>query len=63
MYAHGLLTPAQGGTFVELQMGMQPRRVSDRVVDGTIGRIYFRRWAGESLEGLREALRSGGVRP
>lgn len=62
MYAHWLLTPAQGGTFVELQMGMQPRRVSDRVVDGTIGRIYFRRWASESLEGLREALRGPGDR-
>jgi hypothetical protein len=55
-YAHWLLTPAQGGTFVELEMGMQPRRVSDRVSDATIGRIYFRRWASESLDGLREAL-------
>jgi hypothetical protein len=58
MYAHWLLTPAQGGTFVELQMGMQPRRMSDRVVDGTVGRIYFRRWANASLEGLRKALRA-----
>jgi hypothetical protein len=56
MYAHWLLTPAQGGTFVEVELGMQPRRMSDRVIDGTIGRIYFRRWASESLDGLRDAL-------
>jgi uncharacterized protein YndB with AHSA1/START domain len=59
MYAHWVLTPAQGGTFVELEMGMQPRRISDRVADVTIGRIYFRRWASESLDGLREALYRG----
>ena len=60
MYADWLLTPAQGGTFVELEMGMEPRRMSDRVVDTAIGRIYFRRWASESLEGLRKALQDRG---
>jgi Polyketide cyclase / dehydrase and lipid transport len=59
MYAHWRLTAAQGGTFVDLEMGMQPKRVSDRVVDGTIGRIYFRRWADDSLDGLRNALVGG----
>src|SRR5215216_1609393 len=29
MYAHWQLTPAQGGTFVELEMGLQPHRMSD----------------------------------
>jgi hypothetical protein len=56
MYAHWRLTPAQGGTFVDVEMGMQPRRFGDRVIDGAIGRIYFRRWANDSLDGLREAL-------
>jgi Polyketide cyclase / dehydrase and lipid transport len=54
-YAEWLLTPAQGGTFVELEMGMQPRRLGDRLFDGTAGRGYFRRWANQSLDGLREA--------
>jgi uncharacterized protein YndB with AHSA1/START domain len=57
MYADWRLTPAQGGTFVEVEMGMQPRRLGDRVFDGTIGRIYFRRWTGESLDALRRTLR------
>jgi hypothetical protein len=54
-YADWLLTPAQGGTFVELEMGMQPRRLGDRVFDVTAGKAYFRRWADESLDALRRA--------
>jgi hypothetical protein len=56
-YAHWLLTPAQGGTFVELEMGMQPKRLGDRIADLTIGRWYFRRWGEQSLEALSEAAR------
>jgi Polyketide cyclase / dehydrase and lipid transport len=56
MYADWLLTPAAGGTFVEVELGMQPRRLGDRLFDGALGKIYFRRWTSESLEGLREAL-------
>ena len=43
MYANWLLTPAQGGTFVEVELGMLPRRLSDRVFDGFVGKVYFRR--------------------
>jgi polyketide cyclase/dehydrase/lipid transport protein len=56
-YAHWLLTPAQGGTFVELEMGMQPKRLGDRLADLAIGRRYFRRWGEQSLEALGEAAR------
>ena len=61
-YAHWVLTPAQGGTFVEVEIGMQPRRLSDRIFDTSVGRFYFRRWTSASLEGLRQALR-GRARP
>jgi hypothetical protein len=54
-YAHWLLTPAQGGTFVELEMGMEPKRLSDRLVDMTTGRLFFRSWSQQSLDGLRKA--------
>jgi hypothetical protein len=54
-YAEWLLTPAQGGTFVELEMGMQPLRLGDRVFDRVAGRSFFRRWANQSLDGLRDA--------
>lgn len=58
MYANWLLTPAQGGTFVELEMGMEPRRLGDRVMDAALGRLYFRRWCEQSLEGLGAAARA-----
>ena len=54
-YAHWFLTPAQGGTFVELEMGMEPMRFSDRLFDRTIGNRYFRSWSQQSLDALREA--------
>jgi hypothetical protein len=59
MYADWLLTGAQGGTFVEVEIGMQPRRQGDRLFDRALGSRYFRRWTRESLDGLREALRRG----
>jgi hypothetical protein len=55
MYANWVLTPAQGGTFVEVEMGMEGRRLGDRMFDRALGRIYFRHWTTQSLDGLREA--------
>jgi uncharacterized protein YndB with AHSA1/START domain len=55
MYAHWQLTPAQDGTFVDLEMGMDPQQLPNRVFDRVAGRPYFRRWAESSLDGLRSA--------
>ena len=49
------LTEAQGGTFVDARMGMEPDGLASRVFDATAGRIYFRRWLAASLESLRDA--------
>lgn len=54
-YAHWFLTPAQGGTFVELEMGMEPTRLSYRLFDKTMGSRYFRSWSHQALDALREA--------
>jgi hypothetical protein len=54
MYAHWSLTPAQGGTFVDLEMGMEPKSLGIRVFDATLGRRYFRRWSEQSLSALGE---------
>jgi uncharacterized protein YndB with AHSA1/START domain len=56
MYADWQLTAAQGGTFVQVEMGMQPKRLTDRVFDKTLGQSYFRRWSSQSLDGLRRVL-------
>ncbi len=57
-YAHWLLTPAQGGTFVELEMGMEPRGLGHRLFGLTIGKRYFRSWSEQSLAALNEAARA-----
>ena len=38
MYAHWLLTDAQGDTFVDVEMGMQPKSTGDKVFDAVLGR-------------------------
>jgi len=53
MYAHWLLTDAQGDTFVDVEMGMQPKKVGQKVFDAVAGRRYFTRWLDQSLDALR----------
>jgi uncharacterized protein YndB with AHSA1/START domain len=57
-YAHWLLTPAQGGTFIELRMGMEPKRLGDRVFDRTFGNRFFRAWSQQSIDALGQAAQS-----
>jgi uncharacterized protein YndB with AHSA1/START domain len=52
-FARWQLTGAADGTFVEVELGMLPKTLTDRVMDGMIGRVYFSRWADQSLDGLR----------
>jgi Polyketide cyclase / dehydrase and lipid transport len=54
-YAAWLLTPAQGGTFIEIEMGMDPKRLGDRLFDLTVGRRYFQAWGQQTLDALRKA--------
>jgi hypothetical protein len=50
MYAHFLLTPAQNGTFVDGELGVEERGVGRVFVAA-----FIRRWITQSLEGLRRA--------
>jgi ribosome-associated toxin RatA of RatAB toxin-antitoxin module len=59
MYAHWLLTDAQGDTFVDVEMGMQPHSTGDKVFDAVFGRLYFRRWLDQSIDALRQKVRPG----
>jgi hypothetical protein len=59
MYAEWVLTRAQGRTFVEVEMGIEARRIADRAFDRTLGKTYFRRWTRQSLDALREAALTG----
>jgi hypothetical protein len=55
-YVRFLLTRAQEGTFADIEIGMDPARLSDRVFDITIGKRYFRRWTDDALDGLASAV-------
>lgn len=59
MYANWRLTEAQSGTFLDVEMGMDPHTIGYRLIDATVGRLYFRRWLAESIEGLRSAVERG----
>jgi hypothetical protein len=56
-YAHWSLTAAREGTFVELTMGMDPKRLGLRLLDLTIGRRYFRSWSEQSIDALQQVSR------
>ena len=49
------LTEAQGGTFVDGRMGMDPQGLGNRVLDAIVGQRYFRAWLGRSLDAMRRA--------
>jgi len=59
MYAHWQLTDAQGDTFVEVEMGMQPKSTGNKVFDAVFGRPYFRRWLDQSIDALRRKAGRG----
>ena len=51
MYARFLLTPAQDGTFVDGELGVEPNGLIERLATP----VFVRRWIAQSLEGLRRA--------
>lgn len=61
MYARWLLTEAQGGTFVDMEMGMEAKTLPDRLFDAVAGNRYFRRWGEQSFDALRTAARRSGT--
>jgi uncharacterized protein YndB with AHSA1/START domain len=47
-----LLTEAQGGTFADVEIGMEPQGLRYRVFDATAGKRYFASWLGQTMEAL-----------
>jgi hypothetical protein len=56
-FADWSLTEALGGTFVELEMGIQAKHISDKIFDALTRGIYFRRWSEQSLDALGAVAR------
>ncbi|MFL5894705.1 MAG: SRPBCC family protein [Thermoleophilaceae bacterium] len=56
-YARFVLSPAQGGTFVDAELGVEPHGV-ERLFAGP----FVRRWLDQSLAGLRKAASASSTR-
>jgi hypothetical protein len=53
-YSRWVLTEAQGSTFTEVELGMEPTGLQYRVLDATLmGKRWYRRITQETLDGLR----------
>ena len=55
MYADWRLIEARESTFLDVEMGMDPHGAANRLFDATAGRLYFRRWLQQSIDGLKAA--------
>jgi uncharacterized protein YndB with AHSA1/START domain len=56
-YSRWLLTEAEGSTFAEVEIGMEPIHMSDRAVDRTIGKRWYRGLVADAIDGLKQAVR------
>jgi len=50
-----LLTDTREGTFIDVELGMDPTNLPERMIDAVAGRRFFRKWLAQSLEALRRA--------
>ena len=57
-FQHWLLTDAQGGTFVDMEMGIDEPAPALRygLFDKTLGRWVIKRWAEQAVDGLSRRL-------
>jgi Polyketide cyclase / dehydrase and lipid transport len=62
-YVRFLLTPAQGETFAEVDIGFEPTSFMVRAFDATVGKRYCKRWTEDALDGLRGAVGDGSDDP
>jgi hypothetical protein len=53
-YSRWRLTEAQGDTFIDVEFGMDPKGLGNRIFDTTFGKLYFRRWLDQSIAALEE---------
>jgi hypothetical protein len=54
-YTRAVLTEGQGGTFVEMEAGNDPKTLGVRLKVAAAGQRLFRRWVEHALEKLRAA--------
>lgn len=55
-YSRWKLTEAGGGTFMDVEIGMDPLSPSYRAIDAVAGKRWYRRVAKASIDGVKRAL-------
>lgn len=55
-YSRWVLTEADGGTFADIEIGMEPTNLGFKAVDAVAGKRWYRRVARASVEGIKRAL-------
>ncbi len=55
-FQHWTLTAAQGGTFVDMEMGLHAPTLGYRLFDKSLGRWFIKHWAEQAVDGLRQRL-------
>lgn len=58
-YSHWRLTEAQGGTFADLELGVEPVGLAGQVARVAMTKNQLRKYAEQSLDGLRRATLEG----
>jgi hypothetical protein len=59
-YTRSVLTEGQGGTFVEMEAGNDPKTFAVRAQVAMAGQRLFRRWVQHALEKLKDAAEGVG---
>ena len=57
------LVEARGGTFVDVEFGMEPARLPHKVFDALAGKRFYRNWLAESVAALQRAAEPKKDRP
>jgi len=57
------LVEARGGTFVDVEFGMEPARLPHKVFDALAGKRFYRNWLAESVAALQRAAGAKKDRP
>jgi uncharacterized protein YndB with AHSA1/START domain len=55
-YSRWVLTEADGGTFADIEIGMEPTHAGYRAVDAVTGKRWYRRVAQASVEGIKRTV-------
>jgi uncharacterized protein YndB with AHSA1/START domain len=63
-YSRWTLTEAEGCTFADVEVGMEPSKAAHKAVDTLAGKRWYRRVARSSFDGVKQALApEGSVSP